>query len=200
MPPQVILIVAAGLITLGHLLVNIINDKPYAERDEVKADSVTAPVLVAALAAQRGRVRVGALILMTALAGLMLFALSGCSLLSATIGQYEKDGGQIIVQSAERTVCKDIPIGIWLDQYGSNPTRLAGWQAICGNPIQNPLDPGTVAAILKVYPQYREAVNALMVPILQAPIAPPVVPAPVPIAPAVAVSAPVAVKARIQRK
>ena len=146
MPPQVVLIIAAGLVTAAHFVVNVINSKltprPYAPTTVTREAGFVHPVILVSM--------------LVALVVLM----SGCSLLNANVRQYESDIGQTIVQSAERTVCKDIPIGIWLEQYGSNPRRLQGWQSICGSPIQNPLGAETVSAILKVYPSFQQAIDA----------------------------------------
>lgn len=164
MPPQVVLIVAAALVTAGHLAVNLVGAWMLNRNAPSK---IPAPVMQNN---QVGRACIGSMLWLAIMAIVASSMLGGCSILSASIGQYEKDAGQIIVQSAERTVCKDIPIGIWLDTYGSSPTRLAGWQALCGNPIQNPLDPATVATILKVYPDFKQAaIDA--VPVAQLPVA-----------------------------
>ena len=149
MPPQVVLIVAAGLVTSAHFIVNVINSR-------LPGKPTYAPTTISR---EAGYSTIETLVSLL-LTCFLIMAMSGCSLIGANIRQYESDAGQVVVQSAERTVCKDIPIGIWLEQYGSNPRRLQGWQSICGNPVQNPLGAETVSAILKVYPSFQQAVDA----------------------------------------
>lgn len=87
--------------------------------------------------------------------------LAGCSLMPQRINDIEQGVAQTAVQSAERTVCRDIPIGTWLRLYAGNPERIKGWQAICGNPVISPLNDATVAAILKAYPSFEQAAGAV---------------------------------------
>lgn len=64
--------------------------------------------------------------------------LVGCSMLPDRISRTETGIAEAAVESAERTVCRDIPIGTWIRLYGANPQRVAGWQAICFNPVVPP--------------------------------------------------------------
>lgn len=88
----------------------------------------------------------------------LLAALAGCSLMPARYSQLEEGAAQVAVQSSERTICRDIPIGTWTRLYGTNPERVKGWQAICFNPITTPLNDATIAEILKVYPKFEQDV------------------------------------------
>lgn len=142
MPPQVVLIVAAGLVTAGHFLVNLINARAGVAHVPVTANK------------EAGFARVSALLCVAAM------ALAGCSLMSPTVDKIEAGAMQTVVQSAERTICRDLPIGAWMSNYGTNADRVKGWQAICFNPIKAPLNDATVAAILKVYPGFQQAVDA----------------------------------------
>ncbi len=146
MPPQVVLIVAAALVTFGHFTINIIN----AEL-EIKRAAVTARA-----AKEGGFAHIGVLLGLATLA----LALSGCSLMSPTIDKVEQGMMQTIVQSSERTICRDLPVGAWMAYYGTNAERAKGWQALCFNPVKAPLNDSTVAAILKVYPGFQQAADA----------------------------------------
>src|SRR5471032_2376385 len=84
--------------------------------------------------------------------------LSACSLMPANFGHVEEGAAQAVVQSSERTICRDIPIGTWMRLYGTSADRIKGWQAICFNPVTAPLNDATVAAIQKVYPSFEQAV------------------------------------------
>ena len=99
------------------------------------------------------------LLLVLVVAGLALPFLGGCSLMPASWNKLEEGAAQTVVASSERTICRDIPIGTWMRLYGSSSDRVKGWQAICGNPVSAPLNDATVAAILKVYPGFQQAVE-----------------------------------------
>jgi len=156
MPPQVVLIVAAALVTVGHFLTNVINAKGLAGK---LAPAAPETPTVTATAPQAGFARISSLFGM-AVMSLAFLALSGCSLMSPTIDKIEEGAMQTVVQSTERTICRDLPIGAWMAYYGTNADRVKGWQALCFNPIKAPLNDQTVAAILKVYPGFQQAVEA----------------------------------------
>jgi|GEM_PF-5728839 len=86
--------------------------------------------------------------------------LSACSLMPANFGHVEEGAAQAVVQSSERAICRDIPIGTWMRLYGTSADRVKGWQSLCFNPVTAPLNDDTVAAILKVYPKFQQAVAA----------------------------------------
>lgn len=111
------------------------------------------------VAAQSGFARLGMMLLL--LFGMpLLLVLSGCSLVPQRMSAVEEGVAQTVVQSSERTICRDIPIGTWLRLYGANADRLKGWQALCFNPVTAPLNAETIAAILKVYPGFVAAATA----------------------------------------
>lgn len=97
------------------------------------------------------------------LSGLM--ALSACSLMPQRINAVEEGMAQTAVQSSERTICRDIPIGTWLRLYGASVDRLKGWQGLCFNPVTAPLNADTIAAILKLYPGFVAAPAAAPPPV-----------------------------------
>lgn len=116
-------------------------------------------------ASQGGFARLSMMLLL--LLGLPLFvALSGCSLVPQRISAVEEGMAQTVVQSSERAICRDIPIGTWLRLYGANADRLKGWQALCFNPVTAPLNAETIAAILKVYPGFVAASTAVPPPVV----------------------------------
>lgn len=69
---------------------------------------------------------------------LICAALAGCAMLSATVSKGQEDVMDIVVASAERTICRDIPIGTWKRLYGSNPVRAKAWRDLCSNPVELP--------------------------------------------------------------
>ena len=69
---------------------------------------------------------------------LLLSLLSGCSLLPATVSNAEERAMNAVVQSAERAICRDIPIGTWARHYGSNRDRMGAWIVLCTQPTTNP--------------------------------------------------------------
>lgn len=197
MPPQVVLIVAAGLVTVGHFVVNLINAKMMDQPQAVPA--------LTRVTREGGFARIGQLVGIALLAALVV-ALSGCSLMPAQYSKIEEGVAQTVVQSSERAICRDIPIGTWMRLYGSSDQRVKGWQAICFNPVTAPLNDETMAALLKVYPSFQQpaapvpdtvilapvalppAVTAATVPLIvpPAPADPPVQAAPAPAKPALA--------------
>ncbi len=72
------------------------------------------------------------------LIALLAAALSGCSLLPASVDLAEQAAATAVVQSAERTICRNIPIGTWRRLYGSNPARAKAWRDLCANPVETP--------------------------------------------------------------
>jgi hypothetical protein len=94
-----------------------------------------------------------------------LAVLSACSLMPQNVSAVQEGVAQTVVQSSERTICRDIPIGTWLRLYGANADRLKGWQALCFNPVTAPLNAETIAAILKVYPGFVAAATAAPPPV-----------------------------------
>ncbi|NMQ05284.1 hypothetical protein E4Q08_08370 [Candidatus Accumulibacter phosphatis] len=72
------------------------------------------------------------------LIGAALLATSGCALVPAHVSQIEENLAQTIVASAERTICRDLPIGTWLRLYGASAERLDGWQKLCTHPVATP--------------------------------------------------------------
>src|SRR5471030_1012904 len=106
--------------------------------------------------AQAGFARPGLLLFVAAAAAMVL---SACSLAPQRMSAVEEGIAQTAVQSSERTICRDIPIGTWMRLYGTSADRVKGWQAICFNPVTAPLNDATVAAILKVYPDFQQAVS-----------------------------------------
>ncbi|QJD91820.1 hypothetical protein HH213_18020 [Duganella dendranthematis] len=113
-------------------------------------------------AAEAGFARVS---VMAALAMSMLVVLSACSLVPQNVSAVQEGVAQTVVQSSERTICRDIPIGTWLRLYGANADRLKGWQALCFNPVTAPLNAETIAAILKLYPGFVAASTATPPPV-----------------------------------
>ncbi len=85
---------------------------------------------------------------------LLAVVLSGCSLLPAQYSAIEEGAAQIAVQSSERTICRDLPIGAWIKLYGASASRLNGWQEICFNPVTTPLNDQTMSELLKIYPKF----------------------------------------------
>ena len=104
-----------------------------------------------------------ALLAAIALCGVMV--LSACSLMPQHVNAVEEGIAQTAVQSSERTICRDIPIGTWLRLYGANADRLKGWQGLCFNPVTAPLNADTIAAILKIYPGFVAAPAAAPPPV-----------------------------------
>nr|WP_315400074.1 hypothetical protein [uncultured Duganella sp.] len=94
-----------------------------------------------------------------------LLALSACSLVPQRMSAVQEGMAQTVVQSSERTICRDIPIGTWLRLYGANADRLKGWQSLCFNPVTAPLNAETISAILKVYPGFVAASRAVPPPV-----------------------------------
>jgi len=68
----------------------------------------------------------------------VLAALAACSLLPATVDVAEEAAATAVVQSAERTICRNIPVGTWRRLYGSNPVRAQAWRDLCANPVETP--------------------------------------------------------------
>lgn len=67
-----------------------------------------------------------------------LAALAGCSMLPAAVSTAEETAADVVVASAERTICRNIPIGTWRRNYGANPVRAEAWRALCNNPVGAP--------------------------------------------------------------
>lgn len=103
-------------------------------------------------------------IMLPLLALSMLTVLAACSLAPVRINALEEGVAQTAVQSSERTICRDIPIGTWLRLYGASVDRLRGWQSLCFNPVTAPLNAETIAAILKVYPGFVAPLTSPPVP------------------------------------
>lgn len=76
--------------------------------------------------------------LLLVLGSAALLALSGCALAPALVNQIEENAAQVIVASAERTICRDLPIGTWLRLYGASAERTSGWQKLCAHPVAMP--------------------------------------------------------------
>lgn len=57
--------------------------------------------------------------------------LSGCSMLPAAVDQAEETAATAMVQSSERTICRNIPVGTWMRMYGTNAARREAWRALC---------------------------------------------------------------------
>lgn len=72
------------------------------------------------------------------LAVALLASLSACSLIPANISHLEETVAQTAVQSSERTICRNIPVGTWLRLYANNQERLNGWQLLCNNQVGAP--------------------------------------------------------------
>lgn len=74
---------------------------------------------------------------------LTLFALPGCSTLATYTGTaaHVADG---VVDAAEYTLCRAIPVGAWTRRYGNDPMRAAAWRIICADvAIETPAAPLT---------------------------------------------------------
>lgn len=72
------------------------------------------------------------------LALLASLSLAGCSMLPAAVDVAEETAATAVVQSAERTICRNIPVGTWRRLYGSNPVRAQAWRDLCANPVETP--------------------------------------------------------------
>lgn len=68
----------------------------------------------------------------------LLVGLAGCSMLPAAVDVAEETAATAVVQSAERTICRNIPVGTWRRLYGSNPVRAKAWRDLCANPVETP--------------------------------------------------------------
>lgn len=60
-----------------------------------------------------------------------LFALTGCSLLPQAVSSAQEGAATAIVESSERVICRDIPIGTWLRMYSNSEQRLQAWRGLC---------------------------------------------------------------------
>jgi len=69
---------------------------------------------------------------------LVAAALSACSMLPGAVDAAEEAATTAMVQSAERTICRNIPVGTWRRLYGSNPVRAQAWRELCANPVEIP--------------------------------------------------------------
>lgn len=69
----------------------------------------------------------------------LVVTLSGCSMLPAAVNVAEGTAATAVVQSAERTICRNIPVGTWRRLYGSNPVRAQAWRELCANPVEIPV-------------------------------------------------------------
>lgn len=69
----------------------------------------------------------------------VLLATAGCALLPASVGQIQETFAQVVVASAERTICRDLPIGTWLRLYSGSADRRDGWQKLCAHPVETPV-------------------------------------------------------------
>ena len=70
-----------------------------------------------------------------------LLVLSGCSMLPAAVGEYERQAADTVVDSSERAICVVIPIGTWVRRYGKDAARRAAWRALCEPAVATPTDP-----------------------------------------------------------
>jgi len=68
----------------------------------------------------------------------VLATLGGCPMLPAAVDVAEETAATAVVQSAERTICRNIPVGTWRRLYGSNPVRAQAWRELCANPVETP--------------------------------------------------------------
>ncbi len=68
----------------------------------------------------------------------LLGALSGCSMLSPSVNAAQEAAATAVVESAERVLCRDIPVGTWMRLYGSSAERMRAWQALCIPPVTSP--------------------------------------------------------------
>jgi hypothetical protein len=67
--------------------------------------------------------------------------LSGCALLPASVDAFEEQAANAVVASAERTICRNIPIGTWMRHYGHSAESRAAWNALCAKPATAPAAP-----------------------------------------------------------
>lgn len=74
------------------------------------------------------------IVLLTALG-----CLSACSLLPVAVDRAEERAADVVVDSSERTICRNIPIGTWMRRYGSSVERIQAWQALCANKTATPV-------------------------------------------------------------
>lgn len=65
------------------------------------------------------------------IASLLAVAASGCSLLPASVERFEETAANALVESSERTICRNIPVGTWMRLYGANAARREAWRALC---------------------------------------------------------------------
>lgn len=69
-----------------------------------------------------------------------LLALSGCSMLPAAVNAYEVKAADAVVDSSERTICRDIPVGTWVRRYGASTERTDAWRKLCSDRGATPTD------------------------------------------------------------
>lgn len=72
------------------------------------------------------------------LAGLL--SLSGCSMMPAAVDAYEVKAADAVVDSSERTICRDIPVGTWVRRYGASAERIDAWRKLCSSRGATPAD------------------------------------------------------------
>lgn len=61
----------------------------------------------------------------------LALTLAGCSLLPASVEKFEETAATALVESSERTLCRNIPVGTWMRLYGANAARREAWRALC---------------------------------------------------------------------
>ena len=67
------------------------------------------------------------------------FCMSGCSTMSST----EMAAANVVVsgaaQNAEDVICKMLPIGTWMQRYGTVPAKASAWNTLCNSPATAPV-------------------------------------------------------------
>lgn len=72
---------------------------------------------------------------------LAFVALAGCSLLPQSVSSAQEGAATAIVESSERVICRDIPVGTWLRMYGNNAERMRAWRSLCIAATVSPIEP-----------------------------------------------------------
>jgi len=66
-------------------------------------------------------------------------ALSGCSMFGGAMEAQQRAAMDVVVDSSERVLCRDIPVGTWMRRYGSNTERREAWRLLCAPPSAIPM-------------------------------------------------------------
>ena len=70
---------------------------------------------------------------------ILCICIGGCAAVSQTELTVANTASQGVAQNAEDVICKLLPVGTWMQRYGTDQAKASAWNTLCNGPTVAPV-------------------------------------------------------------